>query len=70
MIRGIDYRNISSNGQTQLKSGMELIEAELNMLFSIPKHSLFFGNNIGIDLEKYLSLSNKTAAFNLVRSEI
>jgi hypothetical protein len=47
-----------------------MIRDELELLLNFKKHSLFFGNSIGLDLEKYLYLTNRTATFNLIRSEI
>lgn len=71
MAKGIDYRNIfSKNESTNLVEGEELIKAELLLLMSMPKYSLFFGNKMGLDLEKYLGVTNKSAAFNLIRADI
>ena len=38
--------------------------------FNIEKYSLFFGNEIGVDLSKYLHLTNRTATFNIIKTEI
>lgn len=70
MAVGVDYRNIFENGKVKLVERDELIKAELGMLFSMPKNSLFFGNNIGLDLSKYLQLSNNQAVFNLIKKDI
>lgn len=71
MAKGIDYRNIfNDNRATQIVEGEELIQAELYLLLNFPKYSLFFGNNMGLDLEKYLNITNKTAAFNLIRADL
>jgi phage baseplate assembly protein W len=72
MITGVDYTNIfsSESPETKLTQGLDMIKQELTLLLNFRKHSLFFGNNMGLDLEKYLYLTNKTATFNLIRSEI
>lgn len=68
---GIDFENITaSQGNTALIAGIELIAKELKMLLNFPKYSLFFGNNMGLDLEKYMFLKNKQATFNLIKSDI
>lgn len=55
---------------SNLISGAELIKSELEFLLTIEKHSLFFGNDLGIDLDRYLYLLNKTATFNLIKSDL
>jgi len=71
MIIGVDYRDMFDSAKaTRLKRDTEMILAELNLLLNMEKYSLFFGNNMGLDCEKYLNLTNKTAIFNLVKSEI
>lgn len=69
---GVDYREIidKDNKITKLKRDEELVLAELSLLLNLDKHSLFFGNNMGLDLSKYLHLTNKLAVFNLVKSDI
>lgn len=69
---GVDYRQIidTQNKVTKLKRNEELILAELSLLLNLEKGSLFFGNNMGLDLSKYLHLTNKLAIFNLVRADI
>lgn len=73
MLTGVDYKNIRTDktqGVTELISDEKLIVQEIKTLMNFPKHSLFFGNSIGVDLERYLYLSNKTATFNLIKNEI
>lgn len=71
MYKGVDYRNIfNSDKATQLVSGADLVVAELNLILQMQKYSLFFGNNMGFDAERFLSLMNKTATFNLIKSEL
>jgi hypothetical protein len=76
MITGVSYKNIfkkESNviqNETIITRDIEMIRDELELLLNFKKHSLFFGNSIGLDLEKYLYLTNRTATFNLIRSEI
>ena len=73
MLYGITKQGITRLLETktfELSSGVSLIAEELGFLFSIPKYSLFFGNNIGVDLEKYLHLGLKSATFNLIKNEI
>ena len=69
---GIDYRKLtdSSERATNLVYGVDLIAAELDLLLSMQKHQLFFGNDIGLDLERYMYLENKNATFNLIKSDI
>lgn len=67
---GITYKDINSNNATVLKTGVDLIRDELTLLLNMPKHSLFFGNNIGIDLERYLYLRNRKAVYHLIRDDI
>lgn len=77
---GVDYREIIKYDETEqgpvpirttnLVSGMRLIVAELNMLLDFPKHSLFFGNDLGLDLGKYQFVDNKTSVFNLIKKDI
>lgn len=72
MARGIDYRNIINKNlnRTEIKEGVDLVVAELSLLLNFEKNSLFFGNNMGLDLTKYLTLTNKAATFNLIKAEI
>lgn len=75
MALGIDYKEIFGSQTTGkkaviLKSGTDLVKAELEALLNFKKHSLFFGNDIGLDCEKYLNLTNKVAIFNLISEEI
>lgn len=77
MAVGIDYKDILNINNEQgteylvkLKTGPELVAAELNLLFSIDKYSLFFGNNIGLDLGRFLYTENKLATFNMIRYTI
>jgi hypothetical protein len=75
MAIGIDYKEIFGSQTTGkkaviLKSGTDLVKAELEALLNFKKHSLFFGNDIGLDCEKYLNLTNKVAIFNLISEEI
>lgn len=71
MIVGVDYKDIFNNSKgTRLKIGVEMIRAELELLLNFKKYSLFFGNEMGLDLEKYLGLRNRTATFNLIKSDI
>lgn len=71
MIVGVDYKDILDNAEaTKLKFGVEMIRSEIELLLNFKKYTLFFGNNMGLDLEKYLHLENKTATFNLIKSDI
>lgn len=71
MIVGVDYKDIFNNSKAaNLKYGIEMIRAELELLLGFKKYSLFFGNEMGLDLEKYLGLRNRTATFNLIKSDI
>lgn len=55
---------------TKLTQGAKLIQSELTFLAQTRKHSLFFGNDLGLDLERYLYLLNNQATFNLIKDEI
>lgn len=71
MIAGVDYKNIFNNSKAaNIELGVNMIAAELELLLSFKKYSLFFGNNMGLDLEKYLGLTNRTATFNLIKADI
>lgn len=71
MVSGVNYLNIfNEDGSTKLITGADLVMAELSLLFKMDKYSLFFGNNMGLDLEKYLYTNNKVATFNLIKSDI
>lgn len=70
MYIGLSHKQINRNGATVLSSGAELIAHELELLLNMPKHSLFFGSDLGLDLEKYLFLSNKQAMHHLIRDDI
>lgn len=71
MNKGIDYKYIfTPNGKTNIVTGAELVQRELELLFSIGKHELFFGNDIGFDAERFLGLTNQEATFNLIKAEI
>lgn len=68
---GISHREIQGiNGTTKMQTGSPLIRDELYLLLNFKKYGLFFGNNLGLDLEKYLYLTNKEAIFHLVRDDI
>ncbi len=71
MTLGIDYKRLfNSSKATATVTGLDLVAAELNLLLNFKKHELFFGNNMGLDLEKYISLTNRTATFNLIKNDI
>lgn len=70
MAVGVDYKNIFVDKKTKLTSGADLIRAELELLLNFRKYGLFFGNNMGLDCERYIGLKNKVATFNLIKSEI
>jgi hypothetical protein len=71
MIIGVDYKNIVNNSKgANLEFGAQMIAAELELLLGLKQYSLFFGNNMGLDLEKYLGLTNRTATFNLIKADI
>jgi hypothetical protein len=72
MATGTDYKNLTNTAtkKTALIYGKTLIRNELEMLFSLEKYSLFFGNDFGLDLNKYLSLTNRAATFNLIKADI
>lgn len=71
-MKGTNYKDIfnQETNSTNLLSGTALIRNELEFLLSFKKYSLFFGNNMGLDCEKYLGLSNRVATFNLIKSDI
>lgn len=72
MANGTDYTSLfnSITKTTNIISGTDLIKRELELLFNFQKYTLFFGNNMGLDLAKYLSLTNRTATFNLIKADI
>lgn len=71
MIKGVNYLSIfDEEGNTKLSTGADLVMAELSLIFKMDKYSLFFGNNMGLDLEKYLYTNNKVATFNLIKTDI
>lgn len=70
MNYGVSYKQMNLNGGTPVSFGAKLIADELEFYLTMPKYSLFFGNEMGLDLEKYLFLPNKTATFHLIKSEI
>ena len=55
---------------TNTVSSLDLIKQEVELLLSFKKYSLFFGNEMGLSPEKYLGLRNRTATFNLIKSEL
>lgn len=65
-----DEINQTSAYSTKLTQGAKLIQSELTFLAQTRKHSLFFGNDLGLDLERYLYLLNNQATFNLIKDEI
>lgn len=71
---GLNYKRIvnieNEKATTHLSTGLELIKSELELLLNMPKYSLFFGNNMGLDLEKYLYLRNREAVYHLIRDDI
>ncbi len=69
---GVPFKQLFNKEEkaTNLTTGVETIKDELQFLLSIPKHSLFFGNDLGLDLERYLHLLNRQATFNLIKTEI
>lgn len=67
---GITYNNLLKRGSTPITSQEELIKEELKMLLGLKKHSFFFANNMGLDLERYLYLTNKQATFHLIKEDI
>lgn len=69
---GTDIKNLFSDSshKTNTVSGIDLIKQEVEFLLLFQKYSLFFGNEIGFSPEKYLSLRNREATFNLIRSEL
>lgn len=71
-MRGVDYRNIfdEATSSTNLISGINMIAAEINLLLNHKKYTLFFGNDMGLDCERYIGLRNRVATFNLIRSDI
>lgn len=56
--------------ETIITVGAELIKSEISFLLTTERHSLFFGNNIGADLEQYLYLMNSRATYNLIKDEL
>lgn len=67
---GVSHKELNVNNATVLSSGAKLVAHELELLLNMPKYGLFFGNNMGVDLEKYLYLKNKQATFHLIRDDI
>lgn len=67
---GLSYKQINKGGYTQITSGAELVAHELEALFNMPRHSLFFGSGLGVDLERYLFLQNDRAVHHLIRDDI
>lgn len=55
---------------TKTLSGINLIKQEVEFLLGHIKYSLFFGNNMGFSAERFLSLRNRIATFNLIRAEL
>lgn len=71
MPKGVQYNNIFNEDKaTNIVSYLELFKAEIEMLLTIPKNSLFFGNGIGIDFNKYKYLKDNRAMYNLIKSDI
>lgn len=70
MRTGVIYNEINTNNSTAIRSGATLIAKELELLLNMSKHDLFFGNNMGIDLERYLYLRNRQATYHLIRDDI
>lgn len=66
------FKQIGEGGMmsTDLHSGASLVQSELNFLLTTKKHTLFFGNDLGMDLERYLHLLNTEATFNLIKDEL
>lgn len=69
-MAGVAFSKIFQNKEVNLVNGVELFQSELNFLFTTPKHSLFFGNNLGVDLSRYLHLLNTQATLNLIKADI
>lgn len=70
MIKGVNREQIFKDGKLNLIEGEGLYKQELEFLFNIPKGTLFFGNDLGLDLEAYLFLSNNQAIFTLIKEQI
>lgn len=72
MAKGTTYKNLftKSSKSTKIVGGVDLIKAELEVLLGFTRHTLFFGNNMGLDAERFIHLRNRLATFNLVKTEI
>lgn len=79
-MAGVTFKQIFSKGETEagrltapetiLASGAKLIQSELQFLLETERYSMFFGNGIGADLDKYTYLMNNRATYNLIRDEL
>lgn len=71
-MKGTDYKDIFNpeTNSTKLISGKELLAKELELLLNFKKYTLFFGNGMGLDCERYIHLTNRKATFNLIKSDI
>lgn len=72
MIRGTKYNDLfnSDSKSTNLISGVDVIKEEVEFLIGMQKYSLFFGNNMGLNAERFIHLQNKLATFNLIKADI
>lgn len=67
---GVDYKELNKDNKTPIKYGLDLVQSELELLIGMSKYDLFFGNGLGLNLEKYLHLTNKTAIIHLIKDDI
>lgn len=70
MNLGISYKQLNKNNTTPILHGVDLIKDELVLLLNTKKYDLYFNGNLGLDLEKYLYLSNTEATFHLIKEDI
>lgn len=60
----------TSSKSVKLIRGNDLIKSELEFLLGFQRYTLFFGNKMGLDADRFLHLNNDLATFNLVKSEV
>ena len=72
MAIGTNYKELinTDSNETQLIKGLDVIKMELEVLLGFERYTLFFGNNMGLDANRFLQLRNPLATFNLIKAEI
>ena len=58
------------NGKPLVKSGVQLIQSDLTLLFAWPHTSRFFKENYGIDLRQFLEEPNDDILFDVLRTYV